>query len=225
MRDEKATLNGICRNCFPRNWPKCVAGTKKVDANTNHTRTSCERPKPMVITETNSGVSTRRHNNENVRYCTTTVVVSNHARWHSCSPPGYAWKHLARGLCDRFVGNCVFQSTDEPCRQKTHGAGPITTPDQYTNCRLLHFLSRNRLFRTAYEQASRDDFFKIPNPRIDSPSSWFGLKSRFCKALNLPRSGGIAPAHATDALNKYIRLDLKINQSNNNICAAGEHSV
>ena len=27
MRDEKATLNGICRNCFPRNCPKCVAGT------------------------------------------------------------------------------------------------------------------------------------------------------------------------------------------------------
>ena len=175
----------------------------------------------MVITETNSREARRRHNNENVRCCKT-VVVSNHARWYLCSPPGYAWKYLARGLCVRFKGNAIFQSTDEPCRQKTHGAGPITTPDQYTTCRSLYFLSRNRLFRTAYEQASRDDFFKIPNPRINSPLSWLELNARLCKALNLPRADGITPAHATDALNKNIRLDLKINQSNSNICVMGE---
>ena len=124
------------------------------------------------------------------------------------------------GFAIVLLGIAIFQSTDEPCRQKRHGAGPITTPDQYTNCRSLYFLSRNRLFRTAYEQASRDDF-KIPNPCINSPFSWLWLKSRLCKALNLPRSGGIAPAHATDALNKNIRFDLEINQSNSNICVAG----
>ena len=76
-----------------------------------------------------------------------------------------------------------------------------------------------------YEQASRYDFFKIANPRKHSPLSSLSLKSRCCKALNLPRSGGIVPAHATDALNKNIRLDLKINQSNSNICVAGEYNV
>ena len=114
------------------------------------------------------------------------------------------------GFAIVFLGIALFQSTDEPCRQKTHGAGPI---------------SRNRIFRTAYEQASRDDFFKIPNPRINSPLSLLILKSRLRKALNSPRSGGIAPAHATDALNKNISLDLKINQSTSNICVAGEYSV
>ena len=58
-------------------------------AHTKHTSTSCELPKAKIITKTNSGVSRRRHNNENARCCKT-VVVSNHARYHSCSPPGYA---------------------------------------------------------------------------------------------------------------------------------------
>ena len=110
-------------------------------------------------------------------------------------------------------------------------------PTENTWCRTDHharpihklpfivFLIKKSIIRTAYEQASRDDFFKIPNPCVDSPLSWLTLKSRLRKALNLPRSGGIAPAHATDALNKNIRLDLKINQSKSNICVAGEYNV
>ena len=103
-------------------------------------------------------------------------------------------------------------------------------PDQYTNCRSLYFLSRNRLFRTTYEQVSRDDFFKIPKPRINSPLSLFLAKPRFFSIslnirLKILLPGGIAPAHATEALNKNIRLDLKINPSNSKICDADEYNV
>ena len=154
------------------------------------------------------------------RWSSPTKLDGIHA--HDQDMHGNIWPE---GFAIVLLGIACFQSKDEPCCQKTHGAGPITTPNQCTNCRSLYFLSRNRLFRTAFEQASRDDFFKIPNPRINSPLSWLRFKPRLCKALNLPRSGGIAPAHATEASNKNIRLDLKIDQSNGNICAAGEYNV
>ena len=130
-------------------------------APTIHTRTSCERPKVKVITKTNSGVVSRRqHSNDNVRCCKT-VVVSYHARCHLCSPPGYARKHLARGLCNRFAGNCDFsinRRTMPPektwCRTDYH-ARPIKS------CRSLYLILRDGFSRTTYEQASSDDFSRF----------------------------------------------------------------
>ena len=216
MRDKKATLNGICRSCFPQNWPRHrkLLLTQIIRAHRVSGRNPWSLPKQTAV-YLDADIITRRSDVVQ-RWSSQTMLDGIHA--HHQDMHENIWPE---GFAIFFLGIAFFQSTDEPCRQKTHGAGPITTPDQCTKCRSLYFLSRSRLFRTAYEQASRDDSFKIANPRIDSPLSWLTLKSRLRKALNLPRSGGIAPAHTTDALNKNIRLDLKINQSNSNIHVAG----
>ena len=87
-------------------------------AHIKHTRTSCELPKAEVITKTNSGVSRRRHNNENAR-CHKTVVVSNHARYHSCSPPDMHEKASGprplRSFCREL--RLFNQQTDDAARK------------------------------------------------------------------------------------------------------------
>ena len=119
------------------------------------------------------------------------------------------------GLAIILKGNCDFSNTDGPCHQKTwcrtdYHARPTN------KFRSLYLLLRYGFFRTTYEQASRDDFFKIPKPRTDSPLSLLSDKLSNFKALKLPSSDGTGPAHATEALNKNRRLDLRICQLKSN---------
>ena len=124
---------------------------------------------------------------------------------------------LTTRICMKTFGPRALRSFCRELRffnqQTNHAARKHIVQDRSprpTNAQIaVHCISYQGIDYFERRMNKRVDF-KIPNPRINSPLSLFQPKSRCCKALNLPRSGGIAPAHATDALNKNIRLDLKI---------------